>query len=72
VKKFIGRELLTMVEKREGDIYKGTTDNYIKIEFKSNLPIKEGEYVRVKLRQMSKEKEKVLGDLVEEKLKATL
>lgn len=72
VKKFIGRELLTMVEKREGDIYKGTTDNYIKIEFKSNIPLKEGEYVRVKLRQMNKEKEKVLGDLVEEKLKATL
>lgn len=72
VKRFIGRELLTMVEEREGNIYKGTTDNYIKVEFKSDIPLKEGDYVKVRLRQIEKEREKVLGELMMEKARAIL
>lgn len=72
VKRFIGRELLTMVEERKGNIYKGTTDNYIKVEFKSDISLKEGDYAKVRLIQIEKEKEKVLGELVIEKAKAIL
>lgn len=72
VKKFLNRELKVIVEEKEGHVYKGTTDNYIKVEFKSDVSLKEGEYVKVRLKYINKEEEKVLGELMREKLTAIL
>ncbi len=72
VSKFLGKEIEVMVEEKEGDVYRGTTENYIKVEFKSNLLLKEGDYNKVRLLTIDEENEKVLGEHLESKVKAKL
>ncbi|MGB9768168.1 tRNA (N(6)-L-threonylcarbamoyladenosine(37)-C(2))-methylthiotransferase MtaB [Dictyoglomus turgidum] len=72
VSKFIEKELEVMVEERKENLYRGTTDNYIKVEFESNLLLKEGEYIKVRLLKVDNKEEKVWGEVLESKVKVTL
>uniref|UniRef100_A0A7C3WNW6 TRAM domain-containing protein n=1 Tax=Dictyoglomus turgidum TaxID=513050 RepID=A0A7C3WNW6_9BACT len=58
-----------MVEEKENDVFRGTTDNYIKVEFKGPFYLKEGDYVKVILEDIDKEKSKVYAKLVKDELK---
>lgn len=60
VERFLGEILTVLVEEREGDHYKGTTENYLKVKFKGE-GVRIGELRRVKLtRVFGKE---ILGEL---------
>jgi len=69
VSSFLSKELEVMVEEKENDVFRGTTDNYIKVEFKGPFYLKEGDYVKVILEDIDKEKSKVYAKLVKDELK---
>ncbi|HOP94884.1 MAG TPA: tRNA (N(6)-L-threonylcarbamoyladenosine(37)-C(2))-methylthiotransferase MtaB [Dictyoglomaceae bacterium] len=69
-KKFIGKDLEVLVEEKEGEYYKGTSDNYLKVAFKNTDDIQKGSFVKVKIKDIDKEENNiVLGELVKEESK---
>jgi threonylcarbamoyladenosine tRNA methylthiotransferase MtaB len=60
VKRFLGEVLTVLVEEKEGEYYKGTTENYLKVCFKGE-GIRIGELRRVKLTRVSGKE--ILGEL---------
>ncbi len=49
IEKFIDRTLLAMVEKIQGDMASGTTENYIKFVAKSTNKVHAGSYVKIRV-----------------------
>jgi len=69
VSSFIGKEIEVMIEEKESNIYRGTTDNYIKVEFEGPYYLEEGNYVKVILEDIDEEKSKVYAKLLKDELK---
>jgi len=69
-KNFIGKDLDVLVEEKDGEYYKGTSDNYLKVVFKNIDNIKEGSFVKVKIEDIDEEENNlVLAELIREESK---